>query len=387
MVPATPDRPGGNVQRCRTLDPRREGCGGPDIMGDGWIAAVRPQDGRNPVKTLSAQSAWSGIIGLVLASGWLAGAAHAQSDPSTLPRTLTAVHCDPQNADPTHWLALVQIVQAAEARHIKLSIHFTPQWIDMIEADANKLDTLATWRAAGHEIGGHHHTIDHDAAWDGYSNDPNAPHSTRSPGFLGDMAAYADQLQRIAPPGGRVVVVSAKDRDMPPTIPYQTGGNDNPTTDDALSRPTMKVFYGRVVWNIKHAPLARGGGPNYEPDIEAVYQTAGPDDVIGVAFHPMNWLSDRQPVLDWFDFLASQDPAGVRSKTAYEILSGMVIPGDADLDQDVDLADLARVLVAYGTCSGNGAYDAGADIDADGCVGLGDVSTLLENFGLALAGP
>lgn len=321
------------------------------------------------------------VLGLLTLPAW------AQPDPNTLPRTLTTVHCDPQNADPQHWLALVHIVQAAEARNIKLSIHFTPQWIDMIVIDSSKLDALDTWRAAGHEIGGHHHTIDHDAAWDGYSNDPNAPSSTRSPGFLGDMAAYADQLQRIAPAGGRVVVVSAKDRDMPPTIPYQTGGNDNPTTDDALSRPTMKVFYGRVVWNIRHAPLARGGGPNYEPDIEAVYLSAGPDDVIGVAFHPMNWLSDPGPVLDWFDFLASQDPAGVRSKTAEQILGPMVIPGDVDGDQDVDLTDLARLLVAFGACSGDALFDANADFDGDGCIGLGDVSMLLDDFGLMLAGP
>ncbi len=311
----------------------------------------------------------------------------AQVDPNTLPRTLTTVHCDPQNADPPHWLALVQIIQAAELRNIRLSIHFSPQWVDMIEADGNKLAALDTWRAAGHEIGGHHHTIDHDAAWDGYSNDPNAPSSTRSPGFLGDMAAYADQLQRIAPADGRVVVVSAKDRDMPPTIPYQTGGNDSPTTDDALSRPEMKVFYGRVVWNIRHAPLARAGTSNYEPDIEALYLTAGPDDVIGVAFHPMNWLSDPGPIIDWFDFLASQDPDGVRSKTAAEILGPMVIPGDVDRDQDVDLADLAKLLVAFGTCTGDALYDANADFDGDGCIGLSDVSTLLDDFGLMLAGP
>lgn len=57
------------------------------------------------------------------------------------------------------------------------------------------------------------------------------------------------------------------------------------------------------------------------------------------------------------------------------------IPGDLDCDGVVDLADLSRLLAAFGTCEGDAAYDPGADITGDGCIGLGDLSILLANFG------
>ncbi|MEP0845308.1 MAG: hypothetical protein HRF50_00645 [Phycisphaerae bacterium] len=58
------------------------------------------------------------------------------------------------------------------------------------------------------------------------------------------------------------------------------------------------------------------------------------------------------------------------------------IPGDLDGDGEVDLADLSRLLSAFGTCVGDAAFDSGADLDADGCIGLADLSVLLTNFGL-----
>jgi hypothetical protein len=57
------------------------------------------------------------------------------------------------------------------------------------------------------------------------------------------------------------------------------------------------------------------------------------------------------------------------------------LPGDVDDDNDVDLADLAGLLGAYGTCEGDPDYDPNADFDADGCVDLSDLLTLLNNYG------
>lgn len=56
-------------------------------------------------------------------------------------------------------------------------------------------------------------------------------------------------------------------------------------------------------------------------------------------------------------------------------------PGDLDGDGDVDLADLAVMLSAFGSCQGDAAFVPEADINADGCVGLDDLATLLANFG------
>ncbi|MBU0616895.1 MAG: hypothetical protein KKI02_04190, partial [Planctomycetes bacterium] len=57
------------------------------------------------------------------------------------------------------------------------------------------------------------------------------------------------------------------------------------------------------------------------------------------------------------------------------------IVGDLDCDGDVDLADLATLLGAYGACEGELDYNPYADFDEDGCVGLSDLAELLGHYG------
>ena len=57
------------------------------------------------------------------------------------------------------------------------------------------------------------------------------------------------------------------------------------------------------------------------------------------------------------------------------------MPGDLDNDGDVDLGDLAALLAAYGTCTGDPAYNPAADLDGDYCVGITDLAELLERYG------
>lgn len=55
--------------------------------------------------------------------------------------------------------------------------------------------------------------------------------------------------------------------------------------------------------------------------------------------------------------------------------------GDVDFDGDVDLADLAALLAAYGCCEGDPDYNPHADLNDDGCVDLADLATLLSVYG------
>lgn len=50
------------------------------------------------------------------------------------------------------------------------------------------------------------------------------------------------------------------------------------------------------------------------------------------------------------------------------------LPGDYDLDHDVDMFDLAAVKVAYGKAAGEDGYDFWADMDADGDVDMFDLA-------------
>jgi hypothetical protein len=54
---------------------------------------------------------------------------------------------------------------------------------------------------------------------------------------------------------------------------------------------------------------------------------------------------------------------------------------DLDGDGDTDLADLAELLGAYGTSTGDPGYDPSADLDGDGHVDLTDLAELLGDYG------
>lgn len=54
---------------------------------------------------------------------------------------------------------------------------------------------------------------------------------------------------------------------------------------------------------------------------------------------------------------------------------------DIDADCAVGLSDLAYLLRAFGTCSGDDAFDERADLMADECIDIADLARLLANFG------
>ena len=65
-----------------------------------------------------------------------------------------------------------------------------------------------------------------------------------------------------------------------------------------------------------------------------------------------------------------------------EMASGELAKVAEDADTgDVDLTDLATLLAAYGTCTGDPDYNPDADLDESGCVNLTDLAMLLANYG------
>ena len=127
-------------------------------------------------------------------------------------------------------------------------------------------------------------------------------------------------------------------------------------------------------------------GDSFGSQVALFYDTA----VIGAPYNDDNGvgsgsayvfagLSDRNNngVLDTCDiasgFSEDNDGNGVPDECE--------TPGDVDGDGDVDLADLAALLAAYGSHIGDPAYDPYADIDGDGDVDLSDLAELLAHYG------
>jgi hypothetical protein len=61
----------------------------------------------------------------------------------------------------------------------------------------------------------------------------------------------------------------------------------------------------------------------------------------------------------------------------------VVVICDIDGDGDVDLSDLAALLAAYFSCTGDDDYNPDADFDGDGCVDLSDLADLLGDYGIS----
>jgi hypothetical protein len=60
---------------------------------------------------------------------------------------------------------------------------------------------------------------------------------------------------------------------------------------------------------------------------------------------------------------------------------GPACPGDVDGDGDTDLTDLAALLAAYGSVTGDPNFNPAADFDTDGDVDLADLAFLLGDYG------
>ena len=56
------------------------------------------------------------------------------------------------------------------------------------------------------------------------------------------------------------------------------------------------------------------------------------------------------------------------------------VPGDSDLDGDVDLLDISTVEAAFGTRAGEAGYTLMADMNADGVVDLWDLNLVEDNY-------
>jgi len=72
--------------------------------------------------------------------------------------------------------------------------------------------------------------------------------------------------------------------------------------------------------------------------------------------------------------------------TANQVLSVALsrIPGDVDLDRDVDIFDLFQVSNAFGTVLGDAGYNSNCDFDNDGDVDINDLYTCGSNFGVGV---
>jgi hypothetical protein len=145
----------------------------------------------------------------------------------------------------------------------------------------------------------------------------------------------------------------------------QIGGMQN-----SFGTPGMLMGTDPVVeTDVAHTPVVAIGGAFPVPRIAGTYV--------------IRLQSARATVFEQVQ--APPDPSVVRWSTTNLSTPGISFVsciGDIDRDGDVDLADLATLLGAYGQCEGHPLYNPEADLDSTGCVGLADLAELLGYYGV-----
>ncbi len=101
------------------------------------------------------------------------------------------IHCDPGYADNIHWNTLNRMADSASFYGVPLTMEFSPQWVDMILSDQNKINLIRTWQQKGHEIAGHHHSIYH-CMWDSLTNYPDDSIIANQPVYNDDGGTNCD---------------------------------------------------------------------------------------------------------------------------------------------------------------------------------------------------
>ncbi len=192
------------------------------------------------------------ILFLALVMGAIIGKSQPQ-------HSFFVIHCDPGYADDTHWNTLMKMADSASFYNVPLTMEFSPQWVNMILSDPNKIMRVRTWQQNGHEIAGHHHGIYH-CMWDSLTNYPvdsiqaNQPVYTYVNGswvsncdsgiFKSPMQPFFDSLDVLA--GDSLLLTWGASDDYPevdlyPGLLYRTtGGRD--TATQGFSNPYTETY-------------------------------------------------------------------------------------------------------------------------------------------------
>ncbi len=182
------------------------------------------------------------------------------------------IHCDPGYATPIYWNTLTKMIDSANYYNVPLTLEFSPQWVNMILSDQNKITRVRSWQQAGHEVAGHHHGIYH-CMWDSLTNYPIDSIEANQPVYTQDangnwvancdsgilkspMQPFFDSLDVIA--GDSLLLTwGASDEhpevDLYPDLLYRTtGGRDSAA--QGFSNPYTETYGPTTLSNGTYGP-------------------------------------------------------------------------------------------------------------------------------------
>ena len=272
----------------------------------------------------------------------------------SIPYYFIAVHNEPYNYPSPRmekslaeaYTVLSEMVAYADRYNIKLTLMLSPSWVDYILSDGQRQAQVIGWKANGHELAAHHHSIYH-GNWDGYTDQPfefaveqRQLQGKQSPEqYYGSMNDLMDVLHRLDPQIRSGCLNDEQDKaDLPDGILYDTcsgfANNGNPGTilpsTDPMKGLNEYILTGQVN-GVQHKWLshAAAGSLQAVEGIEALFRTLNPSLVYGTIFH--SFEDQAQAFYAYADFLHGLDPEGANSLTLTQAIEDGILT-EAELD-------------------------------------------------------
>lgn len=278
----------------------------------------------------------------------MGGKAKSQAPLETAPYYFLAIHNEPWH-EPTHthggeeriateFEVLEEIVAKADAYNFSLTLMFSPQWSDYI-VDNNKLEQVQEWQSNGHEIGIHHHRINH-GNWDGYTDYPEdeaIAQRTAKKGagneetYLGTLDDYMAKVNRLNPDINSGCSNTGNDvQSIPDAIIYDTcSGFANFGEMHRLSDIEPEKGRNDYILSYELGGVQRYWLTHYQifrgvDEAETAFNSLNGDQAYGVVAHSV--AADAENLFEFMEFLHVADPEGLNSRTLAEIAEQALLP-------------------------------------------------------------
>ena len=232
---------------------------------------------------------------------------------------------------------LKNIVIKANDNNIKLTLMCPAQLGGFVYNNPSRLQTITQWKASGHEIAVHRHSIYHtDNCWDGYTN--YTKEEVVALGvmtgrmydrkYIGNLNQFMTEVYKFNPQSNSGCCNDERDiNDLPNEIIYDTCGKKVGTINQIKSQISgvNKDILTKTVKGIKRYWLSHYKIDQYEgQEIGKTTYNNMRNGVFGSIAHSTDNGIDGY--MTWIDFLHSKDPNGSKSKTLSQIIVDHLIP-------------------------------------------------------------
>ncbi len=250
-----------------------------------------------------------------------------------VPYSYFVVHIkrDPESDYFNHFYDYLKpLVESADLYNVKLTLQFSPQWIEYLLANENEKNLVKLWQKNGHEISIIHPGPAH-LSWDGYSNmqaqDAINTSYIRGTGdddiheLLGTMNDFLEMANELAYPEEiKSGTITNKWTDVP-NIQYLTAGGGSRN-----KKAVKQTWNGNKVYTIGISGLWNSG---LLENAKRDYETLNEEEIFGVVTHHNNFTKNGINAIEgWFEYLSNKDPEGIKRKTVTETFEEHILPNN-----------------------------------------------------------